>query len=271
MADMNIQRDAHVITGEGELGRVKHVIVDHQTKEVTDLVIGEEGREVIIPMSAVANVEGDRVMLRGNRSQYVSGGRFDMSHYHPIDEQTVRHDTERTAERGGAPLVNADKNEVEIAGRQQGQSGTRREETGGVRHETSAGERPYRLQLHEEQLRANTVREQAGEVQVGKKVVEHQETLQVPVTEERVVIERTAATGQTPARGGIGQGEKTIDVPVMKERVNVEKEAVVTEEVNVRKEAVQHTEQVQGTVRKEELDVRDQGGVVRDQNKETRR
>ncbi len=251
MADMNIQRDAHVMTAEGELGRVKHVIVDHQTKEVTDIVTEVDGNEAIIPMSAVASVEGDRVTLRGNRSQYASSGRFDKDRYHGVDENTVRTETERTSEHGGAPLVNADKNEVEVAGRQ-------RAETGGVRRETTE-ERPYRLQLMEEKLQATKTREQAGEVHVGKKVVEHQETMSVPVTEERVVIERTAATGQTAARGEIGArgSEQTIDVPVMKERVNVQKETVVTEEVNVRKESTQHNEQVQGTVRKEELDVKD--------------
>ncbi len=92
------------------------------------------------------------------------------------------------------------------------------------------------------------------------------------MTEERVVIERTAGSGQ-PARGEIGRsGDETITGPVMKETVRVEKEAIVTEQVNVRKEAVQHTEQVQGTVRKEELDVRDRDGLVRerDENRGTR-
>ena len=121
-----------------------------------------------------------------------------------------------------------------------------------------------RLQLLEERLRAVTQAEQAGAVRLGKRLVERQETLTVPVREERVVIERTPVSGEaTP--GEITEREnETIDVPVMRERVQVEKEAVVTEEVNVRTEATERQEQVQETVRKEELVVEDEGGVVTD-------
>ena len=255
MADMNIQRDARVEAADGEIGRVKHVVVDHQTKEVTDLVVGSgEHGEMMIPMSAVANVQGDRVTLRGNRSQFASGSRFDMSHYHPVDSETVRSETQRTAQRGGAPLQDASKNEVEIGGR----GATGRETVG---REMSSSEQPYRLSLREEHLTARKEREQAGEVQLGKRVVEHTESMQVPVTEERVVIERQAASG-APVQGTIGdKANETINVPVTRERVTAEKETVASEEVNVRKEAVQRTEQVQGTVRKEELVVEgDKGG-----------
>ena len=43
----------------------------------------------------------------------------------------------------------------------------------------------------------------------------------------------------------------------MRERAEVAKETVVTEEVNVRTEATEHEEQVQETLRKEELVVED--------------
>jgi len=120
-----------------------------------------------------------------------------------------------------------------------------------------------RLQLMEERLRATKQQEQAGQVTLGKRITEHTETVNVPVREERVVIERTAASGETPARGDIGS-EQTIDVPVMRERVEVEKQAFVREEVGVRKEATERTQQVQDTVRREELDVKDGQELVGD-------
>jgi len=126
---------------------------------------------------------------------------------------------------------------------------------------TRRPEGTQRLQLMEERLRANKQREQAGSVTLGKRIVERQETLNVPVTEERVVIERTPVQEGTPARGEIGR-DQTIEVPVMKETVDVAKDATVREEVNVRKEATQHTEQVQGTVRSEQLDVKDGENLV---------
>lgn len=123
-----------------------------------------------------------------------------------------------------------------------------------------------RLQLLEEHLTANKERYQAGNVTLGKRVIERQETMEVPVTEERVVIERRPASDATS--GEIGQ-DKTIEVPVERERVNVSKETTATEEVDVRKEAVQRNERVQGTVRKEELVVEDQGNLVQGGNATT--
>jgi uncharacterized protein (TIGR02271 family) len=117
-------------------------------------------------------------------------------------------------------------------------------------------EQAGRLQLMEEHLQANKERYQSGAVKLGKRVTEHTETMEVPVTEERVVIERHPVSGEAPARGEIG-ADQTIEVPVMREKVNVEKQSVVREEVGVRKEAVQRQQSVQGTVRREELEVKD--------------
>ncbi len=110
-----------------------------------------------------------------------------------------------------------------------------------------------RLRLLQEHLRANKERYQAGTVRLGKRVTEHAETVNVPVTEERVVLERRPLSGAArPGEIGDGDTEKSIDVPVMGERVNVQKE-VTGEEVIARKEQTQRTERVQDTVRHEEL------------------
>jgi len=121
---------------------------------------------------------------------------------------------------------------------------------------TRQPEGTQRLQLMEERLQATKQREQAGTVTLGKRIVEHTETMNVPVREERVVIERTAGDGRPAAGQELREGE-AIDVPVMRETVNVEKQPYVREEVGVRKEAVERTQQVQDTVRREELDVKD--------------
>jgi len=76
------------------------------------------------------------------------------------------------------------------------------------------------------------------------------------VREERVVIERTPVEGEA-RQGEITDRDETIEVPVMRERAEVEKETVVTEEVQVRTETTEHEEQLQETVRKEELVVED--------------
>jgi uncharacterized protein (TIGR02271 family) len=110
-----------------------------------------------------------------------------------------------------------------------------------------------RLRLLQEHLRANKERYQAGTVRLSKRVTEHPETVNVPVTEERVVLERRPLTGEArPGEIRDADTEQTIDVPVMGEKVNVQKE-VTGEEVVARKERTQRTERVQDTVRREEL------------------
>ncbi len=110
-----------------------------------------------------------------------------------------------------------------------------------------------RLRLLHEHLRANKERYQAGVVRLGKRVTERQETVNVPVTEERVVLERRPLQGEArPGEIGDAESQQTIEVPVTRERVNVQKE-VHGEEVVARKEQTQRTEQAQDTVRREEL------------------
>jgi stress response protein YsnF len=55
----------------------------------------------------------------------------------------------------------------------------------------------------------------------------------------------------------------------MKEHVNVEKETVVAEEVGVHTEAVERTERVQETVRREQLEVEDSEGLATESGRTT--
>src|SRR5919112_5998359 len=66
-----------------------------------------------------------------------------------------------------------------------------------------SAEETQRLQLREEELRAEKERVEAGEVRVRKEVVSEERTLEVPVTREEVVIERRPAAQGQPASGSI--------------------------------------------------------------------
>jgi uncharacterized protein (TIGR02271 family) len=124
---------------------------------------------------------------------------------------------------------------------------------------TAEGERT--LHLREEELRVNKERSRAGEVRVGKEVVEEQRTIDVPVTREEVVIERTPGDMQ-PDDHAVGEhAGETIRVPVSEERVDVEKVAVETEEVRVGKREVTEQRQVTDTVRREEARIDTEGDV----------
>jgi uncharacterized protein (TIGR02271 family) len=120
----------------------------------------------------------------------------------------------------------------------------------------STEEDRVRVPVHEEELTATKRPIERGEVQVTKDVVTEEQTLNVPVTEERVRVDRrTVDREATP--DDIAFEEGTITVPVRGEEVNVQKRARVKEEVEIGKEAVEETEQVGGTVRKERVRVED--------------
>ena len=96
-------------------------------------------------------------------------------------------------------------------------------------------------------------------MRVHKEVVTENQTLNVPTTREEVVIERRPVHGKA-STSDIRAGEE-VRIPVKEEKVKVEKEAVVTEEVNVGKRQVTENQQVGGTVRKEKVHVEEKGDV----------
>ena len=114
-----------------------------------------------------------------------------------------------------------------------------------------------RIQLREEELRAEKERVQAGEVRVRKEVVNEERTIEVPVTREEVVIERKPAQGRE-ASGNIDEDEE-IRIPLMEEDVHVEKTPVVREEVTLKKRQIQDTERISDTVRREEAKIERSG------------
>lgn len=111
-----------------------------------------------------------------------------------------------------------------------------------------------RIQLISEVLRVRKERVARGEVRLRKEVRTETQNIQVPVTREEIVIERTPVEGERTANAAIGS-DPEIRVPLSEERVEVEKVPVVREEVKVGKRAVSNTQNVTDQVRREELDV----------------
>ncbi len=115
------------------------------------------------------------------------------------------------------------------------------------------------IQLREEQLQVYKRPVQVGEVRLGKNVVSEQQTLNVPVTHEEVVINRQPVSGQV-SETPIGEDE-SIRVPVSAERVNVTKQTLATEEVEIGKRQIQENQQVTETVLKEKAQIERQGDI----------
>lgn len=121
----------------------------------------------------------------------------------------------------------------------------------------SADDDEEALRLREERLRVEKDVEDAGAVRLGKRVVDRTETVEVPVREERLVVERVPGSGEVVADGTELREGESIEVPLKREEARVEKETVDAGEVRLRKETVERREQVSENLRREELDVDD--------------
>jgi uncharacterized protein (TIGR02271 family) len=110
------------------------------------------------------------------------------------------------------------------------------------------------LQLAEEQLTVGKRLVNRGTTRVRRYVVETPVEEQVSLHEERVTLDRRPVTG-TVAPGASSFTDRTIEMAETREEAVVSKTAHVTEEVRLRKEAVERVETVRDTVRREEVEV----------------
>lgn len=113
------------------------------------------------------------------------------------------------------------------------------------------------IPVMEEELTATVRPREAGEVRIEKRVVEEDRVLDVPVTEEQIRVERRVVDRPVDAADVDAFEEIVVEVPLHEETVDVQKHARVKEDIVVSKEAVQHTERVADTVRREEVFVDD--------------
>jgi uncharacterized protein (TIGR02271 family) len=147
-------------------------------------------------------------------------------------------------------------------------------ETGFEEHSTAAttsselGE-DYRIQLRGEVLRTFKERVQRGEVRLRKEVVTENQTVEVPISREELVVERVPVSGEAATAGNIGTDEE-IRIPISEERTRVEKRPVVQDEVRVGKRTVQKSERLSDDVRHEELRIDKEGDVEVDTRDSTK-
>jgi len=184
-----------------------------------------------IPMSAVSRASGGQIKLNVAKDAALNSGWDtvpEVTSLGATDTETSYTDAAgRTSNRGsGRPEVGA----YEVA-----------------------AEDELRIPVMQEELTATVRPAEAGAVRIKKRVIEEDRVLEVPVTDEQIrverrIIDRPIGTGETQAFEEI-----VIDVPLSSEQVELQKQARVTEEIIVTKEAVQRTERVGDTVRREEV------------------
>ncbi|MCT8975926.1 YsnF/AvaK domain-containing protein [Clostridium sp. CX1] len=114
-----------------------------------------------------------------------------------------------------------------------------------------------KLRLRKEELDITKNRVQKGEVELSKEIVEEQKSVDVPVTREEVVIERTNLNNEVS--DSPITNEETIRIPVSEEKVDVNKRTVVTGEVSAHKHVIEDTEHIDETLKREEARVNTTG------------
>lgn len=113
------------------------------------------------------------------------------------------------------------------------------------------------LKLYAERLVASKTRRQSGEAVISKRVETETAQASIPVTKERIEIERTPATGTTSVAPGDAafQAGEVSRVEMYEEVPEFHKEAYVSEEVKVKKVSETETATTADRVRREEIDV----------------
>jgi uncharacterized protein (TIGR02271 family) len=260
----NVRKGMNVLGSDGEkLGEVDGV-------EANSIVV-KKGfffpQDYYIPADAVANTDGDNVYLSVSKDAALDQ-RWDTPPVgvgvtgYEMNEASMSSPSGGERQAGSAITTNADR----VSGYTRTEAGMT---SGGHQDHAQPFDHDVEGNLHDEdrdhavdvplaqeELTARTQPVERGTVRVDKDVVKEEQTLEVPVTEERVNVQRRAVDRDaTVSDADFGEG--SIDIPVRGEDVEVGRETRVTEEVEISKEPVQRTERVSGTVRREEVHVDD--------------
>jgi uncharacterized protein (TIGR02271 family) len=181
-----------------------------------------------IPMSAVSSASNGQITLNVAKDAALNSG------WDTVPDVTAM----------GATTTDTISTDVNDVGMTERQTATAR---------AAETEDELRIPVMEEELTATVREQEAGAVRIEKDVITEEQTLDVPVTEERVRVERRVVDRPVSATDAGAFEETVIDVPLRTETVDIQKQARVAEEVVVSKDAVQRTERVSATVRREEV------------------
>ncbi len=256
MDGMTIARDARVLLGSVEIGRVTHVVVDARTKEVTEVVVAHDGRESTIPIGEVADAGGGTVRLRDADGARLRGD-FVRDEFRSIDDRAAEAGAAGVAQHGGAPLRAAEDDAVTI-GRVAPSAVAPPSVDRGPRPQstraTATGD-GLTVPVAEERLTVGTREVERGAVEIRTTVTEERRTVGVTLGRDEVTV-REVDTADRPLRAGEAAFEEgVITIPVRGEEAVVAKEAVVTGEVVIGKERVAEERQITDTVRREQVEV----------------
>ncbi|MBG1245226.1 DUF2382 domain-containing protein [Nostoc sp. NZL] len=259
--------DVYSDIDDDKVGSVKHILVDDSGRVrylVVDTGFWFFGRQVLLPIGrSRISYSNRRVYAIGLTKQQVES-LPDFNNLEQIDydyeervrgvyRTPIRQATLDTSTAVDAPPISGDRNAY------------RYEDEPNLYNMNQQDHQ--NLKLYEERLVANKSRVKTGEVSIGKHVETETARVAVPVEKERIIIERTTPeqSGRTvsPAEADFREGEVT-RMDLYEETPDIQKEAVLREEVKIKKVVEQDTVEAEGTVRREELDINKNDERLRD-------
>lgn len=208
------------------LGKMDDWMVDQDERKLRYGVVDTNDRRVLLPV-------GDLDYDETNRHVIAKGYDTDkLSKLHPYDAENWNETRERDTYRAHHPDWQG--------------------ETPDYTTDRFQARSPERIQLIEEQLRVGKRPVETGQVQIGKRAVSEQVSEQVELGQERLEINRRAVNKPVEGAAAIGDNQ-TINVTLFGEEPVVDKQTFVKEEIDVNKVTDTRTENINDTVRREEL------------------
>ncbi|MBW8485002.1 PRC and DUF2382 domain-containing protein [Actinomadura sp. PM05-2] len=274
------------VTGKDgtKLGTVKQVYLNDASgaPEWITVVTGWFGqRESFVPLAGVDR-KGDVLQVSYDKDKIKGAPSIDadqhldrqevaeLYRYYGLqpDRGAVPNQPNRTPGQGDAGRMQADQ------GRRAGQQGKAAMLGGQAGQETlrkpgmrdAAGAEDAELVRSEERLRVATERREAGHVRLRRWVETEDVRMSVPVTRERIKVERVPIDGEqaTGEFADLVLGEDEREVVLHEERAVVTKDTVAVERVRVSVERVTEEQPVEDQVRKERIEVIPDDGVQLD-------
>jgi uncharacterized protein (TIGR02271 family) len=200
-----------------------------------------------IPLSAVSSASGGQISLNVSKDAALNSG------WDTVPDVVPTGMTDSGAVFTDGDIRSTDRDVVDVGVGDRMTASTQVADTDEIR-----------IPVYQEELTATVREQEAGAVRIEKDVVAEERTLEVPVTEERVRVERRVVNRAATGADAGAFEETVIEVPLRTETVEVQKQARVAEEVVVSKEAVQRTERVTDTVRREEFIVDEDATLIDD-------
>lgn len=259
----------NVVDNDGDkIGSIGQIFLDDQTGRPEWVTVKTGlfgGGESFVPLRD-SEVSGDDVRVPFDKDKVKDAPRISDSDGHLSEEEegtlyryygmgadydasydTTHTTTDTTTGTTGTPAGYADTDRATGAG-----------------HDTSGPDTDSAMTRSEEQVRVGTETRETGRARLRKYVVTENVTQTVPVSREEVRLEREPITdaNRDQALSGGDITEEEHEVVLSEERPVVQKETVPVERVRLDKDTVTEEQQVDETVRKEEIELDDDSSTT---------